>query len=67
MGVNVAPLFEFFEYKGAISRLLSQVTGPSWPSEPARARTEDPKIKSLLLYQLSYGLKLHKLLALIIP
>ena len=25
-------------------------------SEPARARTEDPKIKSLLLYQLSYGL-----------
>lgn len=23
--------------------------------DPARARTEDPKIKSLLLYQLSYG------------
>ena len=27
-------------------------------SEPARDRTEDPKIKSLLLYQLSYGLLL---------
>jgi hypothetical protein len=26
-------------------------------SDPARARTEDPKIKSLLLYQLSYGVK----------
>ena len=25
--------------------------------DPARARTEDPKIKSLLLYQLSYGVK----------
>ena len=31
-------------------------------SEPARARTEDPKIKSLLLYQLSYGLMLCNLL-----
>ena len=28
------------------------------PCDPARARTEDPKIKSLLLYQLSYGVKL---------
>ena len=27
------------------------------PCDPARARTEDPKIKSLLLYQLSYGVK----------
>ena len=26
--------------------------------DPARARTEDPKIKSLLLYQLSYGVNL---------
>jgi hypothetical protein len=26
--------------------------------DPARARTEDPKIKSLLLYQLSYGVKM---------
>ena len=26
--------------------------------DPARARTEDPKIKSLLLYQLSYGVKI---------
>ena len=25
--------------------------------DPARARTEDPKIKSLLLYQLSYGVE----------
>ena len=30
----------------------------SRPSDPARARTEDPKIKSLLLYQLSYGVKI---------
>ena len=30
-------------------------------SEPARDRTEDPKIKSLLLYRLSYGLLLNYL------
>jgi hypothetical protein len=36
-------------------------------SEPARARTEDPKIKSLLLYQLSYGLMLLNFLKPIIP
>ena len=34
--------------------------------EPARARTEDPKIKSLLLYQLSYGLMLLNFVELII-
>ena len=27
--------------------------------DPARARTEDPKIKSLLLYQLSYGVSVN--------
>ena len=36
-------------------------------SEPARARTEDPKIKSLLLYQLSYGLILLNFPEPIIP
>ena len=29
-----------------------------YQSEPTRARTEDPQIKSLLLYQLSYRLPL---------
>ena len=36
-------------------------------SEPARARTEDPKIKSLLLYRLSYGLLLLNFVGRIIP
>lgn len=29
-------------------------------SDPAEARTQDPQIKSLLLYQLSYGVKYLK-------
>jgi hypothetical protein len=33
------------------------MAGFSISGDPARARTEDPKIKSLLLYQLSYGVK----------
>ena len=28
-------------------------------SDPAEARTQDPQIKSLLLYQLSYGVKVE--------
>jgi hypothetical protein len=42
-----------------LSRPPEPSPGPFLPSksDPARARTEDPKIKSLLLYQLSYGVK----------
>ena len=40
----------------ALIKTISKFNPIGVQSEPARARTEDPKIKSLLLYQLSYGL-----------
>ena len=43
------------------------MTGDNPSGEPARARTEDPKIKSLLLYQLSYGLMLLNFLHVSFP
>jgi hypothetical protein len=33
----------------------------SLESDPAEARTQDPQIKSLLLYQLSYGITIYML------
>ena len=44
---------------GFLLNISESSPGPFSPSkcDPARARTEDPQIKSLLLYQLSYGVE----------